>query len=83
MEIRTTYIGTFQKNNRIIPGVWCGDKPENATIKEEKQILYPESGKVLRHKETQMIFTSVILTYDSPDNYEEIEEREITNGFIN
>ena len=82
MEIRTTYIGT---NDNGIKGIWCGFKPDNITIEEERNILYPDLNKVLRHKETQVIFTSVWLQDENLiDEYEEIEEeRNTPNDIIN
>ena len=42
MEIRTTYFGKFEKNGKIISGIWCGTRPEDATITEERNILFPD-----------------------------------------
>ena len=72
MEIKTTYIG-FDKNG--IQGVWCGFKPDDVTITEERQVLYPAEGKILHLKDTENNYKSVWLQNgDSQENYEEIEE---------
>ncbi|MBP3847421.1 hypothetical protein J6I39_06695 [bacterium] len=80
MEIRTTYIGI---NENGIKGIWCGFKPEKAIIEEARTILYPDENKILRHKETQIEFTSVWLQDDmTEEDYEEIE-RNTPNDIIN
>ena len=82
MEIRTTYIGI---NENGVRGIWCGFKPDNVTVEEERNILYPAENKVLRHIETQVIFSSVWLQDETLiDEYEEIEEeRKTLNDIIN
>ena len=73
MEIRTTYIGI---NEIGIKGIWCGFIPSNVKVIEEKQVLYADTGKILRHKETGEKNHSVLLENgDSENNYEEIDER--------
>ena len=80
METRTTYFGKFEKSGKIISGIWCGTKPEDATITEERNILFPEEGKKLKHKETEILFDTVWLRDgDVAENYEEIEERNTPN----
>lgn len=77
MEIKITYIGV---NEYGLKGVWCGFRPQNTTILEEKQILYAETGKILQHKESKKEYYSVILNNDdSPENYTEIEERKLND----
>jgi len=77
MEIKITYIGI---NGNGAKGIWCGFKPNNSIILEEKQILYAETGKVLQHKESKKEYYSVILNNDdSPENYTEIEERKLND----
>ena len=49
MEIKTTYIGI---NEFGIKGIWCGFRPKYIKILQEIQILYADSGKLLKHKET-------------------------------
>ena len=83
MEIRTTYFGKFEKNGKIISGIWCGTRPEDATITEERNILFPEEGKKLKHKETEILFDTVWLRDgDVEENYEEIEEERNTPNDI-
>lgn len=84
METRTTYFGKFEKNGKIISGIWCGTRPEDATITEERNILFPEEGKKLKHKETELLFDTVWLRDgDVAENYEEIEERNTPNDITN
>jgi len=79
MYINKTYIG---KLNGIF-GVWCGFKPNNAIITQEKIILYADQGKTLRHKESGVENISVLLENgDTEENYEEIE-RNTPNDIIN
>lgn len=84
MKINTTYIGKFEKNGKLIPGIWCGDKPENVLISETRNYLVPEEGKILRLKETELMFSTVWLKDgDVAENYEEIEERNTPNDITN
>ncbi len=85
MRIQITYFGKFEKNGKIISGIWCGTRPENATITEEREILFPDEGKILKHKETELTFPTVWLRDgDVAENYEEIEKERITpNDIIN
>ena len=84
MEIRTTYFGKFEKNGKIISGILCGTRAEDATITEERNILFPEEGKKLKHKETEILFDTVWLRDgDVAENYEEIEERNTPNDITN
>lgn len=84
MKINTTYIGKFEKNGKLIPGIWCGDKPENVLISETRNYLVPEEGKILRLKETELMFSTVWLKDgDVAENYEEIEERITPNDITN
>ena len=84
MKINTTYIGKFEKNGKLIPGIWCGDKPENVLISETRNYLVPEEGKILRLKETELMFSTVWLRDgDVAENYEEIEERITPNDITN
>ena len=81
MEIKTTYIGI---NENGIKAIWCGFKPENSTILDEKHILYADEGKVLKHIETQAIcYSKIIECGDSLENYIEIDERNINNDITN
>ena len=42
MQIKTTYKGITEQG---IKGIWCGFKPDNITVTEEIQILYPDENK--------------------------------------
>lgn len=77
MEIRTTYIGKILKNDKFVKGIWCGYKPENAIIEDEKKILYPDKNKLLRRKGTEVTFPYIRIFEDSTkDEFEEIERKE-------
>ena len=83
MRFQTTYFGKFEKNGKIISGIWCGTRPEDATITEEREILFPDEGKKLKHKETELLFDTVWLKDgDVAENYEEIEKERITPNDI-
>jgi hypothetical protein len=74
MEIRITYFGT---NENGLNGIWCGFKPQNATITEERMILYPEIENVLQDKESGETFDSVWLKdLDDFNNYQEITRKD-------
>ena len=51
-----------------------GKSVENAKILEERPMIIPDFGKVLRHKETGDISSGHWLKDDSTDNWEEIDE---------
>lgn len=71
MEIRITYKGITEDG---IKGIWCGFKPDNITVTEEVQILYPDKNKQLKNKTTGELFSSIVLTDTiSQDDYEEVE----------
>ena len=79
MYIKTTYTG---KLNGVF-GIWCDFKPERAIISDEKQFLYAEYGKMLKHKITGEKSNYIMLSSDDTiDNYEEIEEERITPNDI-
>lgn len=71
MEIKTTYIGFNSDGKHCI---WCGFKPENATITKEYNILYPDRRKILKHKESGKECEKVVLTnINEKNDYEEID----------
>ena len=83
MRFQITYFGKFEKNGKIISGIWCGSRPEDATITEEREILFPDEGKKLKHKETGKIFSLFLLHDDvTPNDFEEIEERLVNNDIV-
>ena len=72
MKIIKTYIGKFAKNGKLIPGIWCGEEPENAIISEVRDYIIPEENMILRHKETGILENTVWLKDgDVEENYEE------------
>lgn len=71
MQIKTTYKGITEQG---IKGIWCGFKPDNITVAEEIQILYPDENKQLRNKTTGELISCVILDdTTNQDDYEEVE----------
>lgn len=71
MYIKITYLGTVNG----ITGIWCGFKPDNIIIKEERNILYPENGYELVKNDEH--YNSVWLKNgDVPENYTEIKKEE-------
>ena len=71
MQIKTTYKGITEQG---IKGIWCGFKPDNITVTEEIQILYPDKDKQLRNKLTGELTSCVILNNTTnQDDYEEVE----------
>ena len=83
MIFQTTYFGKFEKNGKIISGISCGSRPEDATTTEEREILFPDEGKKLKHKETELLFDTVCLRdRDVAENYEEIEKERIQSRAI-
>lgn len=66
MEIKTTYI--------CDGAIYCGFKPENIKVKEERQILYAKKGYKLERKSDKQQFSSVWLKDgDNEENYIEVE----------
>lgn len=59
MQVRTTYKGIREDG---IKGIWCGLKPDNITVTEEINFLYPDEGKQLKYKPTGEILDYTILT---------------------
>lgn len=69
MEIRKTYIGTING----VSGIWCGFKPDDAIIIDEKLILYPQNDYLLKNKMTEEVVYSVCLTsQEQQEDWEEI-----------
>ena len=76
MQIKITYVGTLNGSN----GMWCGFKPKDAVITEERQVLYPESGYSLKRIATEEILNSVWLKNgDTQENYVEVMAQEPTD----
>ena len=75
MQIKTTYKGITEQGTK---GIWCGFKPDNITVTEEIQILYPDENKQLRNKTTGELTSCVILkSTTNQDDYEEVEIKDI------
>ena len=75
MQVKTTYKGITEDG---IKGIWCGFKPDNITVTEEIQILYPDENKQLRNKITGELTSYVILNgTTNQDDYEEVEIEDI------
>ena len=84
MYIKTTYYGYFEKGNKKVYGLYCGKLPIDVTILEEREILYPEEGYVLVHKQTKEQHSAIYLKdVDCEDNYTEMETDEYEDYTIN
>ena len=76
MQIRITYIGTLDD----VVGMWCGFCPEGAVITEERQVLFPADGYMLKRIATEEILCSVWLKDgDTQANYEEVVMQDPTD----
>ena len=80
MKIVNSYLVELENGTKAWLAV--GKSAENAKIIEERPILMPDFGKVLRHKETGEESSGHWLRgEDSADKWEEIEEpKEEVNG---
>ena len=74
MKIKITYVGTING----ISGLWCGFKPDNAVITEERPVLYADEGYTLiRKSDFEDVGSSVwIRDGDTADNYGEKEMKD-------
>ncbi|MBO5704515.1 MAG: hypothetical protein J6R99_00685 [Alphaproteobacteria bacterium] len=72
MKIAMSYL--VELENGKVAWLAVGKSAENAKIIEERPMLIPEFGKVLRHKTTGEESSGHWLRDDSADNWEEIEE---------
>lgn len=72
MKIAMSYL--VELENGKVAWLAVGKSVENAKIIEERPMLMPEFGKVLRHKTTGEESSGHWLRDDSADNWEEIEE---------
>jgi hypothetical protein len=69
MFTKITYIGTLNG----VHGIWCGFKPEGVVVEEERTILYPEHGFIL--KKDDKTFSAVWLKDgDVKENYTEVKK---------
>lgn len=66
MEIKITYVTNG--------AIYCGFKPDNVEVLEERKVLYPSDGYELEHKITKEHFDSVWLKDDDvQENYNEVK----------
>ncbi len=76
MEIKRTYIGILDGKR----GFFCGFKPANLILEEEREVLCPSENKLLVRKSNEEIFSAVWLKNgDQPENYEEIDAKSKEN----
>lgn len=75
MEIKTTYVCNG--------AMYCGFKPENVEIIEERQVLYPAVGYELQDKAGNSYSAVWLKNGDTQDNYIEIPESEDDEQSIN
>ena len=70
METRITYVGTLNG----VRGMWCGHKPDDVKVTEERIVLHPSEGYELESVVNQERFSAVWLKDgDCEDNYIEVE----------
>ena len=69
MFTKITYIGTLNG----VHGIWCGFKPEGVAVDEERTILYPEQGFVLK-KENKTFSAVWLKDGDVKENYTEVKK---------
>ena len=75
MKIETSYF--IKTINDVLVWLAVGKEiPEGAIIIEERPMIMPEEGKVLRHKITGEISTGHWLRDGSADDWEEIKEEQ-------
>lgn len=72
MKIVNSYF--VQLENGMTAWLAVGKSAENAKILEERPMLMPDFGMVLKHKETGEISSGHWLREGSIDDYEEIPE---------
>lgn len=76
MKIAMSYFVKVPVNN-VIVNVWLAagkEIPEEAVVMEERPMIMPDDGKVLRHKGTGNISSGHWLREGSADDWEEIDE---------
>lgn len=74
MKTATSYL--VKLPNGTIAWLAVGKSADGAEILEERPMLMPEFGKVLRHKTTGDISYGHWLKDDNAENWEEIEEEQ-------
>lgn len=78
MKIANSYL--VKLPNGTIAWLAVGKSTDGAEILEERPMLMPDGGKVLRHKGTGDISTGHWLRDGSADDWEEIDEPEEEQG---
>lgn len=82
MKIKITYVGTLNG----IGGIWCGFKPEGVIVSEERQVLYPEEGSLLK-RDNETFECVWLKDNDTQENYTEVprpeEPEELTPKDLN
>lgn len=77
MHIEKMHKGTLNGFN----GVWCGECPSDVIVSEVKDLLLPEQGMILEHKETKKQQPCVILeSADEQELWTEVKEQEQEDG---
>lgn len=77
MHIEKMYKGTLNGFN----GVWCGECPSDVIVSEVKDLLLPEQGMILEHKETKEQRPCVIMeSADEQEQWAEVKEQEQEDG---
>ena len=70
MIIKITYVGILDS----VHGMWCGFKPEGLIVEEERLVLYPRDGYILKNKLTNEECSAVwIPTEEAQNDWEEVE----------
>ena len=72
MKLATSYL--VKLPNGTIAWLAVGKSADGAEIIEERPMLMPDFGKVLKHKTTGEISSGHWLREDSAEDWEEIEE---------
>lgn len=78
MKIAMSYL--VELENGKVAWLAVGKSAENAKIIEERPMLMPDFGMVLKHKETGELSSGHWLHEDSADNWEEIDEPQEEQG---
>ena len=73
MKIENSYLVALANGTQAWLAVGM-EIPSNAFVLEERPVIMPEEGKVLRHKTTGKISGGHWLREGSADDWEEIEE---------
>lgn len=73
MQIRITYVGTLNG----VHGMWCGFCPEGVEVEEERLVLYPAEGYMLKNKISEEVVSAVwIQSAEQQEDWEEVPAEE-------